>query len=123
MKKTVQQPAPESIGQPPAAHSEIPYERQPANTRYDWLSVEWRESKHADRFRLEMVDRALYAASGLQRILIREQRGRALQAAAPDQLFHDLLDEPEAESMCDAVALLLHLAIDTLEPIRSGVAR
>ncbi|HIE1097843.1 TPA: hypothetical protein ACXJQL_000361 [Stenotrophomonas maltophilia] len=123
MKKTVQQPAPESIGQTPDARSEIPYEREPADTRYDWLREEWRQSNHADQFRLEMVDRALYAASGLQRILIREQRGRALQAAAPDQLSHDLLDEPEAESMCDAVALLLHMAIDTLEPLRSGGGR
>ncbi|WP_164240553.1 MULTISPECIES: hypothetical protein [Stenotrophomonas maltophilia group] len=123
MKKTVQQPAPESIGQTPDAHSENSDVLEPADTRYDWLREEWRQSNHADQYRLEMVDRALYAASGLQRILIREQRGRALQAAAPDQLSHDLLDEPEAESMCDAVALLLHLAIDTLEPLRSEARR
>lgn len=123
MKKTLQQPAPESIGQIPDAHSEIPDTREPADTRYDWLSVEWRGSKHADRFRLETVDRALYAASGLQGILIREQRGRALQAGAPDQLFHDGLNEPEMESMCEAVQMLLHMAIDNLEPLRSGGGR
>lgn len=120
MKSNVQQQRPKSIGQTPDDHSEKPDTRVPADGRYDWLREEWKQSGHGDHYRLEGVDRALHAAQGLQGILLRDQRGRALEACAPDELSHDGLDPIEVESMHEAVQLILCAAIDNLEYLRTG---
>lgn len=120
MASNVQQQRPKSIGQTPDTHSEKSDSRVPADGRHDWLREEWRQSGHADHFRLEGVDRALHAAQGVQGLLLRDQRGRSLAACAPEELFHDGLDPVEVESLHEAVQLLLFAAIDKLEHLRAG---
>ncbi|EMT5435482.1 TPA: hypothetical protein ACOFEF_001349 [Stenotrophomonas maltophilia] len=122
MKKTVQQPAPESIGQTPDAHSEIPDTREPADTRYDWLREEWDRSTlpKSVAHRMEKVDRTIQAVMGLQRVLMRDHRGRSLQAADPQSIRHDGLDEYEIEAMHDAVHLLVYTAADEMEYMRTN---
>lgn len=120
MKSNVQQQRPKSIGQTPDEHSEKPDARVAADGRYDWLREEWKQSGHCDHYRLEGVDRALHAAQGVQGLLLRDQRGRSLEACAPEELFHDGLDPVEVESLHEAVQLILCAAIDNLEYLRTG---
>ncbi|MCS4280531.1 hypothetical protein [Stenotrophomonas rhizophila] len=120
MQTNVQQQRAKSIGQSPDAHSEKSDSRVPADGRHDWLREEWRRSGHADHFRLEGIDRALHAAQGVQGLLLRDQRGRSLEACAPEELFHDGLDPVEVESLHEAVQLILCAAIDNLEYLRTG---
>ena len=119
MKSNVQQRRSKSIGQTPDEDSEKPETRVPADGRYDWLREEWKQSGHGDHYRLEGVDRALHAAQGLQGILLRDHRGRLLEACAPEELFHDGLGSNEIESMHEAVQLILYAAIDTMERLRT----
>ncbi|MEI2260751.1 hypothetical protein OHC51_07295 [Stenotrophomonas indicatrix] len=122
MSTTVPHSEHDTIGQTPDAHSEIPDTREPADTRYDWLREEWDRSTLPKSVihRMEKVDRTIQAVMGLQRLLMREHRGRSLQAGDPQNIRHDGLDEYELEAMNEAVHLLVYTAADEMEYMRTN---
>jgi len=120
MSHIVHQPPTAAIRQSPAAESEIPDAREPADTRYDWIGAEW-ENSPAPRdasWRLEGIERALHATRGIQKLLARDHRGRSLQSATPEELYHDGLDNDEVEALHAAMDLVLFGAVVEMERLR-----